>query len=263
MAADLPYRAAPPPIFTQPAFAWTGFYAGVNAGDALGRDSIANKSTDLASTFSALNANKVRLNSNNFAGCGQIGYNYQLTPGNGVVLGIEADADYVGLDRKRRTQHTSNPTTPNEAGMSFIDADRYVGESSTDALFIVRGRAGYAFDRFLVYGTGGLVFPDVRTRSTYTSTETTYQDGKVIDVDSSTKKHFRLSGIQTGYAAGGGIEYALPQLESAGHVVSIRVEYLHYDLGQRTTKVDDTLRSKVHNECNLIHAGLNYKFSDL
>jgi len=263
-AADLPRRAAPPPVFTPvPAFNWTGLYAGVNAGYALGRDSIANTSTDLASTFAALNANKVDLKSNSFTGGGQLGYNYQLTPGNGLVLGAEADAEYVGLHRKRSSQSTSTITVPNLPNVSFNDVDRYVGKSSTDALFTVRARAGYAFDRFLVYGTGGLALADIRTRGTYTSTETTYQEGKVKDIDSGTMKHFRQAGILTGYAAGGGIEYALPQFDNAGNAVTLRVEYLHYDLGRRTIKIDETLKAKVTNEGNLIRAGLNYKFSGL
>lgn len=263
-AADLPRRAVAPPVFTPvPAFNWTGLYAGVNAGYALGRDSIANTSTDLASSFAALNANKVGLKSNNFTGGGQVSYNYQLTPGNGLVLGTEADAEYVGLHRKRSLQNTSTNAAPNLPNVSFTDVDRYVGESSTDALFTVRGRAGYAFDRFLVYGTGGLALADIRTRGTYTSTETTYQDGQVKNVDTGTMKHFRQTGTQTGYAAGGGVEYALPQFDKSGNAVTLRVEYLHYDLGRRTIKVDETLKAKVTNEGNLIRAGLNYKFSGL
>ncbi len=263
-AADLPRRAAPPPVFTPvPAFNWNGFYAGANAGYAFGRDSITNTSSDRASVFAGLNANKVDLKNGNFAGGGQVGYNYQITPGNGVVLGLEGDADYVGLHRKRSSQYTYDSTAPNALGRTSSDTDRYVGESSTDALFTVRGRAGYAFDRFLVYGTGGLALADIRTGGTYTSTETVSDNGKVVDIDSGTKKHFRLSGFQSGYAAGGGIEYALPQFDNAGNAVTLRVEYLHYDLGGRTIKVDETLKAKVANEGNLVRAGLNYKFSGL
>jgi outer membrane immunogenic protein len=36
-----------------------------------------------------------------FAGGGQIGYNYQFTPGSGFVIGIEADIQYADFGRNR------------------------------------------------------------------------------------------------------------------------------------------------------------------
>jgi opacity protein-like surface antigen len=33
-----------------------------------------------------------------FVGGGQIGYNYQFTPGSGFVIGVEADAQYAGFN---------------------------------------------------------------------------------------------------------------------------------------------------------------------
>ncbi|MER2195965.1 porin family protein, partial [Methylobacterium brachiatum] len=45
-AADLPRRAAPPPVFTPvPVFTWTGAYFGINAGYAFDASSRSNNST--------------------------------------------------------------------------------------------------------------------------------------------------------------------------------------------------------------------------
>ncbi|MDP4026091.1 porin family protein, partial [Methylobacterium sp. NEAU 140] len=111
-AADLPRRAAPPPVFTPvPVFTWTGAYFGINAG--YGFDASSNGgSRGFVQTagdpvrqtlagglvpYRALNplgSTLVYSNSNRegFSGGGQVGYNYQFTPGAGVVVGVEADA---------------------------------------------------------------------------------------------------------------------------------------------------------------------------
>ena len=113
-AADLPRRAAPPPVFTPvPVFTWTGFYAGFNAG--YGFDASSNSAAtvvDLPAGCPACSVAARRLaagqvafsnsrSNDGFSGGGQIGYNYQFTPGSGFVIGIEADAQYVDFGRNR------------------------------------------------------------------------------------------------------------------------------------------------------------------
>ena len=71
-------------------------------------------------------------------------------------------------------------------------------------LATVRGRAGYAWDRILFYGTGGAAFGNVQTVA------------GALPYDSVT---------QTGWTAGAGVEWAfLPNWTA-------KVEYLYVDLG--------------------------------
>ncbi|SFH08052.1 outer membrane immunogenic protein, partial [Methylobacterium gossipiicola] len=109
-AADLPRRAAPPPVFVPvPVFTWTGFYAGFNAG--YGFDASSSRAPTVigvngASTLVPPGTTAVLAFSNGsrndgFTGGGQIGYNYQFTPGSGFVVGVEADAQYVDFGRER------------------------------------------------------------------------------------------------------------------------------------------------------------------
>ena len=95
---------------------------------------------------------------------GQIGINWQF---NNFVAGIEGDG-------------------------SFTDF------SNVDSVETIRGRVGLAFDRFLVYGTGGAAFED-------------FDD--------------------LGWVGGGGVEYAFTDFISGG------VEFLHYDFDDGSTNV--------------------------
>jgi outer membrane immunogenic protein len=128
-AADLPRQSAPygAPAY-MPAYNWTGFYLGLNAGGGWG-------SSDWAG-----------MGVTNSPGGGMIGvtagYNWQ-GPGNPWVFGIEADIDWTNF----------NDSTACQFGT--------ICETRSDWFGTARGRVGYAWDRFMPYFTGGLAFGNI------------------------------------------------------------------------------------------------------
>ncbi|KTS03590.1 porin, partial [Methylobacterium radiotolerans] len=104
-AADLPRRAAPPPVFTPvPVFTWTGAYFGINAGyafDASDRNTGNTFAVPFPYAAPGTVASFRNRSQDGFSGGGQIGYNWQLTPGSGVVIGFEADAQHLDCGRNR------------------------------------------------------------------------------------------------------------------------------------------------------------------
>ena len=266
-AADLPRRAAPPVFVPVPVFTWTGFYAGFNAG--YGFDASSNSQPTvigvngastlvLPGTTAAIAFSNGQSN-DGFVGGGQVGYNYQFTPGSGVVIGVEADAQYVDFGRDRNRFSSTGPLAAqqvfNPAGVSGLD---YFGT--------VRGRLGYAFDRTLVYGTGGFAYGS--------------GGGRDFGLTNSSRDDF-----QTGWAAGGGVEYALPTdsflnfFKSSAVTLKIEGLYVNLDQGNRnngafavnnvgnvvtTTSPGVVLvsggRQVRDTEFAVVRAGLNYKF---
>ena len=273
LAADLPRRAAPPPVFQPvPVFTWTGFYAGFNAGYGFGTGDNNNNPTVIGVNGAsglvapggvAAVAFNNRRNDEGFVGGGQIGYNYQLTPGAGVVIGIEADAQYVDFGRDRNRFSVAPGSTPFLAGTQIFNPN---GLSGLDFFGTVRGRLGYAFDRTLVYGTGGFAYGSGGGR----------EFGTGVSSDD----------FQTGWAAGGGIEYALPTdsflnfFKSSAVTLKVEGLYVNLDRGNRlngafgatpagnlvyTTSPGVVLASgnlarQRETEFAVVRAGLNYKF---
>jgi len=228
LAAALPRRPAPPPVFTPvPVFTWTGFYAGFNAGYGFGTGNdrqtptvvVVNGASGLVApgTSAALGFSNNRSNTDGFVGGGQIGYNWQLTPGSGVVFGVEADAQYVDFGRERNRFALAGAGLLPGVGV-FIPN----GLSTLDYFGTVRGRLGYAFDRTLFYGTGGFAYGS--------------GGGRQFGLPNSSTDDF-----QTGWTAGGGIEYALASDSFLNFfrasAVTFRVEglYVNLDRGNRNT----------------------------
>ena len=256
-AADLPRRAAPPPVFTPvPVFTWTGAYFGINAGYAFDASSDSNNNSTFAvpAPYAAAGTTATFGNrsQDGFTGGGQIGYNYQFTPGSGVVIGIEADAQYLDFGRSRNNAITSAAVAPGY----YVTDPR--GLSSLDYFGTVRGRLGYAFDRTLVYGTGGFAYGSGSSDRSF---------GGYV-----TNDNFR-----TGYAVGGGIEYALPTDSFLNffhsNAVTLKVEGLYVNLDRNTSNQGAFVINSATNtpvaysgvgqrsdEFAVVRAGLNYKF---
>ena len=203
-AADLglaPLYKAPPPVSA--AYNWSGFYLGANGGGAWGD-----------SRWQGTGNGKVDL-SGGMAG-GTAGFNWQT---GSVVLGVEGDIDWAGLSGS-----SASATCPG-------------GNCGTSETWLstVRGRAGYALDRFLPYVTGGLAVGDIRA---------------------ATPGLPGGSATNTGWTLGGGVEFALPGNWSA------KAEYLHVDLGSFNcgTGCGGTPNENVALRENVFRAGVNYHF---
>ncbi|MBV8426937.1 MAG: porin family protein [Hyphomicrobiales bacterium] len=257
-AADLPTRKGAPiaPAYI-PAFTWTGFYAGLNAGVGW-----ANNSNNNLPIGAIPVGGFVPSSSNNnagFVGGGQVGYNYQFGLGQGVVIGGEADIQYVGIDAR----HNQVPFTfANTPGTTFFQGS---GRSNGNFLGTVRARLGYGWDRVLVYGTGGLAYGDVggnRNNGAFAVTNAGSVDpftGTVAATNVTTPLGNNGSKTRTGWTLGGGVEYAIWQNWT------IKGEYLYYNLGHSNTNSVLTpfiLTSSRHNDNsgNIVRAGVNYKF---
>ena len=180
------------PAYSQPrAYNWNGVYVGVHSGAGFDRFQGAGKKS----------RNEILLG-------GQLGYNLQM---GGHVTGLEADISMNGLGKGvKRTGGTS-------ADMRYVST--------------LKARAGFAFDRFLVYGLGGVAYGSLKA-----------SDGLVSKEKS-----------KVGYVVGAGAEYGITDNLSA------KLEYNYVSLGKQNFQFANG-RARVGVNEHLVKAGLNYRF---
>lgn len=235
-AADLPRKApayTPPP----PVFSWTGFYVGLNAGWGWSHGG------DPTTCFNSATGNSAGcaivpdsgLNADGFIGGGQLGYNYQVGT---WVFGIEAD--FQGADIK------DTLTVANLAGAPV--AFNYTASQKMNWFGTVRPRVGYAWDRALLYVTGGLAYGH---RSA--SNSLNFVTGIVYAGSN--------SDTRAGWTVGGGLEYAFTNNWTA------KIEGLYYDLGDLTVVANRMPTPDIWSDTKvfdfrggIIRVGVNYKF---
>ncbi len=276
LAADLPSRRAPPVYVPPPApvFTWSGFYAGGNVGGGFNDYASYGLTGTTAATQDALLRTGNRpgyllTSSSGFLGGAQIGYNFQLNQGlvgnalngfgsvltpitglfglgtsSGPVAGIEADADYAHFKQGVGFVGTTGQGTSALSNQSFLGT--------------VRGRLGYGFGTVLLYGTGGFAYGNVKDNVQFSDNL-----GNVLGFGG-------VNRFQTGYTYGGGVEFAIPTSSFfnvfKSSAVTVKVEYLHYVLGDNIALVNNggipgnNYAVRTLNYGNVARAGINYKF---
>jgi len=236
-AADLPSRRAAPAPYIAPVFTWTGFYAGVNAGYAFnGEDKLKFNNGDVYLPYGVGN----NTDDGSFTGGGQIGYNYQM---GSVVLGIEADINFLSLEKEFKL-----------AGSTDLRTSSLEGKSKTEWFGTVRPRLGFVpVDRLLVFVTGGLAYGQVKTSATYIDSNVFGNTGYA---------HAKKDDTRTGWTLGAGLEYAVTDN------ITVKGEYAYVDLGDKKHSIVGTdsfnnpvqFNGKDETNFHVVRAGVNYKF---
>lgn len=257
-AADLARRSAVVPAIPMIlTYNWSGFYVGLNAGYSWSQNRnrynylLNGADPEDIAEFNAAGLVPFSFNGTRggFAGGAQLGYNQRF---GSLLLGLEGDLQYV--DSKRSGGHAFN----------FVDvgedvAIRTAARARLNWLGTVRLRAGFTLDRALIYATGGLAFGQARNGTTILSAG--ISDG----VPYAGLWRGESSGTRTGWALGGGVEYAVTQN------LSLKAEYLYYDLGTTHYAIaggssDPTEGfgggfAKARLNGSLARVGLNWKFN--
>jgi outer membrane immunogenic protein len=226
LAADLPARApayTKAPAIVAPVYNWSGFYIGLNGGGASSRECL---------TITSVAGNAVNPNSE---GChnatgglvgGQIGYRWQTA---NWVLGAEARGDWANL------------TGSNSSLTAIVP---YTNQTKVDAIGLLTGQVGYAWNNALFYLKGGAAFTNNKYSSFFTATGVQFN---------------AASDTRWGGAVGGGVEIGFAPSWSVG------VEYEHLFMGNPNvtfpmSNIAVTRSDNIRQDVDMGTVRVNYRF---
>ena len=230
-AADLAARApayTPAPPILPVVFSWTGCYIGIEGGGNWGRSDQVARSGAAAGLPITGGFDM----SGGLAG-GTVGCNYQF---DGFVIGIENDISWTNKRGSAPDQLPFNTAVVSATREKWIDT--------------LRGRAGFAWDKFFLYGTGGVAWAGTDVNITNTA-------ALVTTIDSQTR---------TGWVAGIGGEWAA--WTGPWGALTFKLEYLHADFGTGryvntpiVTVAGTVVTRDVKLTDDIFRAGMNLKFN--
>lgn len=212
LARPMPVKGVPYAPYVPAAYDWSGFYGGLNVGYGW-------SSGSGTITMGAAGSGPYSASGNGILGGVQLGYNWQT---GSLVFGVEADFQATG--GKGDVNGSAGATT-------------FTGSAKTPWFGTARGRIGYAFDRWMVYATGGAVY------------------GKgTLDGTVSTTGPFSASSTYWTYTVGGGAEFALWGNWTA------KLEYLYAGSPSSAPVPPGTTALSGSGRTHVLRTGLNYRF---
>ncbi|PPD43899.1 MAG: porin [Methylocystis sp.] len=225
---------SPPP----PAFNWAGLYLGASFGGGFPLHGGERLQAGSGFTSAAFDLFPSSITRPGLTVGAQAGYNWRSGP---WVWGFETDFSLLDGRRAPAGVFAASPAYP---APPFFTLE---AQSSANFFATIRGRAGFAYDRALLYLTGGVAAGGARGPSTLTVGGAQF--------GASWSQSSRLK-----YAVGAGFEYAFADSWSA------RAEYLFLSQSLNTQLFDDgagsTYFSRIRNENHVLRFGLNYHFGE-
>ena len=210
-AADIrrpPPPAAKAPAYVAPLFTWTGFYLGGNLGYGW---------SDGSGTVNIAGVNvPINGDGDGVIGGVQAGYNWQT---GAFVWGVETDFQLSGGTGNFRGSRPGIVIT---------------GTADNEWFGTIRGRLGYAVDRWLFYVTGGGYYTHNKSQGTVNGIA------------------FASSATGWGWTIGGGVEMALL------NNWSIKGEYLYLDTPDKVPDAGRPISGDINS--HVFRVGLNYRF---
>ncbi|HEV2558220.1 MAG TPA: outer membrane protein [Microvirga sp.] len=229
-AADLPARTAPvAPVAMVPVFTWTGFYVGAQVGYQFS-DRETNYNGYLFEFDGDNDFNDVFDTDEDdaFVAGAHAGYNFQF---GSFVVGVEGDIEGVFGDDDDDYGTLLVRTTPTGPNLAYT-----IGANQLDWQGSIRARAGFAFDRTLVYATGGFAFGGVGGGHSF---------GGVLDDDDDTV---------SGYTVGLGVEHAFTNNLTA------RLEYRYTAFDEINTRFGNVEIDGDDFDFHTVRLGVSFKF---
>lgn len=210
------------------AYDWTGAYIGIQGGYGWGDSDVNIDAADGSGPEGPgggdneiiVDAREGNIETDGFIGGVHLGYNYQADM---LVLGVEGDIEFSDIS--------------GDADIRQEEDGPVIGEATKDIDWLgsLRLRTGVAFDRALVYATGGLAVGGVKLESEAPNANESEKD------------------TAWGWTIGGGLEYALTD------DVSAKIEYRYTDL--EDIELENALgKAKADNDFHAVRVGLSWHF---